>query len=297
MNQQYKKVEKQNKTSNVLKLAKATMPLLGNVAPNFTANLFFKLFTTPKKIPLKPPHLEILNRSNSFSYTINDVWGIEESIKIVGYSWNRSGSKKILLVHGWNGKASDYYKLIPELIDNDFQIDAIDCKAHGDSEGKRSSMLDFIYSLNGYFDNFGVPDIIIGHSLGATASIFSAIDKNLYIDKIVLLANPIIMKNAFFAGFDQINLPQKSQKLVFESAEKLLGKKIDDFDLTKVELNNFHDILEIYVDHDEEISNEDTMKLLQTHPEIHSIKINNCGHNYIHRNSKAIQNILQFIKK
>lgn len=297
MNQQYKKLEKQNKTSKVLKLAKATMPLLGNVAPNFTANLFFKLFTTPKKIPLKPPHLEILNRSNSFSYNISDVWGIEASIKITGYSWNKSGTKKILLVHGWNGKAADYYKLIPELIENDFQIDAIDCKAHGESEGKRSSMLDFIYSLNGYFENFGAPDIIIGHSLGATASIFSAIDKNLQINKIVLLANPIIMKNAFLTGFEQIKLPQKSQILVFESAEKLLGKKIDDFDLTKIDLNNFKEIFELYVDQDDEISNEDTLKFLQSHPDIQSMKINNCGHNYIHRNGKAIQAILQFIKK
>ena len=297
MKEQTKILEKQNNPSKSIKMARTLMPILGKIAPNFSSKLFFKLFTTPIKVPLKPPHLEILNQSTPFEYLIQDIWGYQEEVKIRGYEWNPKGKQKVLLVHGWNGKAADYYKLIPKLIESDFHVEAIDCKAHGASEGNRSSMPDFMESIKGYVENRGVPDIVIGHSLGATASTFYLSESGFKIDKLILLANPVIMMNAFSKGFDQVNLPDFARNLVVESAEKMLKRKISDFDLQNVSLSNFNNVLELYVENDDEVSNNDTLLFLKAHPNVSAQLIENCGHNYIKRNKKAIELIMEFLKK
>ncbi len=279
------------------KVFRSLFPVLGAVAPNYSARLFFKLFTTPIRVPLKPPHQALLEASEPFSYNVKDPWGYQDKVQIHGYTWNAGGEKTVLLVHGWNGKAADYYKLVPELVQAGYRVDAIDCKAHGASEGIRSSMVDFMESIEGYFALKGIPFGLIGHSLGGSASTFLTIKEKIPLQKLVLLANPVVMLHAFQLGFDLMNLTQKTQDLVIEQSEKLLERRIADFDLRYANLDHIQEILELYVDEDEEIPNEDTLQFLKLNPSIQALKIENCGHNYIKRDKKAIAAILNFLSK
>jgi esterase/lipase len=290
------KVQSQPKKPIAQSVLRSLFPVLGTVAPNYSARLFFKLFTTPRKVSLKPPHEALLAASEQFSFFIKDPWGYHDRVEIQGYTWNPDGDRTVLLVHGWNGKAADYYKLVPVLVEAGYRVDAIDCKAHGASESTRSSMVDFMESIQGYLQLKGVPFCLIGHSLGGSASTFLMVREKIPLQKLVLLANPVVMLHAFELGFELMNLTEKTRALVIEQSEKLLGRKISDFDLRTVNLDHIHQILELYVDDDEEIPNNDTMQFLQTHPSIQSVKIENCGHNYIKRDKKAIQAIVQFLR-
>ena len=108
----------------------------------------------------------------------------EEDIAV--YRWG-NGERRVLLVHGWGGKAAQFFALIGALRDHGFSVIAFDAPAHGGSSGVFASGPAFaraarmVDKLHGPF--YGV----VAHSLGATATSI-ALSQGLKVQRAVLLA-------------------------------------------------------------------------------------------------------------
>jgi pimeloyl-ACP methyl ester carboxylesterase len=96
--------------------------------------------------------------------------GIEnEREEIAVYRWG-DGDRRVLLVHGWAGKAAQFFALIGALRDRGFAVSAFDAPAHGNSSGVFASGPAFARAARKVGELDGPFYGVVAHSLGAVAT-------------------------------------------------------------------------------------------------------------------------------
>jgi pimeloyl-ACP methyl ester carboxylesterase len=116
------------------------------------------------------------------------------------------GSKQILLVHGWESRATQMYGLVKGLINQGYAVFAVDMPGHGHSSGETSDAYLFSETLRLAQQKLGHFHAIIGHSMGAGA-VAIAVGKGVKTDKLVLISGPSSVENVLrrFSGFVGLN--------------------------------------------------------------------------------------------
>jgi pimeloyl-ACP methyl ester carboxylesterase len=157
--------------------------MLAIINPKLTAKKGFQLFCSPMSSPLK-------KHQKDFLETGKDRILYFENKKIQTYKWG-SGSKKILLIHGWASHSFRWKSYIEQFVANDFTVYAFDAPAHGMSDGKTlhvvlySNIIDFVMKQTKEIE------YIITHSIGGFAAIYWMFqNQNNPIKKIALMAAP-----------------------------------------------------------------------------------------------------------
>ncbi|MDN8617416.1 alpha/beta fold hydrolase [Variovorax ginsengisoli] len=80
----------------------------------------------------------------------------------------RAGSgPAVLLLHGWEGQASDLAAFAPPLLDAGFSVLAMDLPAHGDSAGRQTSIPQSARALRAVGEALGPLHAVIAHSIGS----------------------------------------------------------------------------------------------------------------------------------
>jgi pimeloyl-ACP methyl ester carboxylesterase len=108
----------------------------------------------------------------------------EEDIAV--YRWG-NGERRVLLVHGWAGKAAQFFALIGTLREQGFSVVAFDAPAHGNSSGVFASGPAFARAARKVDELHGPFYGVVAHSLGATATTI-ALAQGLKVQRAVLLA-------------------------------------------------------------------------------------------------------------
>jgi len=279
-----------------LKMLKTYMKALSIFRPKLAAKVFVKHFTTPRFISYKPPHLKLLKEAVHFTFKANDVFKTGHKYLVQGYSWNNEGEKKILIVHGWNGKATDFYKMIPVLVANGYHVEAIDCKAHGQSEGKRSSLPEFMECIQTYIQKREMPHAIVAHSIGSTASFLVQKKMEWNIQKLIMLAPPVMKPDSFERTFNHFKFNLKTRSLILEKIEKRLKHPLSEFDLTQPSTLPDKTVLCLAVEGDTDVPNADTQLFINAHPQMEAHFLPDTHHNLIMREKQTIEKVLDFLK-
>jgi pimeloyl-ACP methyl ester carboxylesterase len=97
------------------------------------------------------------------------------SAKVNGVSlkyarWGEGNPKKIILVHGWTGFKEMWDDFAPLLVENDFDVIAVDLRGHGDSDKPEGEYTPAVFSKDlyalaetvGWAKNF----VLLGQSMG-----------------------------------------------------------------------------------------------------------------------------------
>ncbi|UNK71051.1 alpha/beta fold hydrolase [Microbacterium sp. H1-D42] len=90
--------------------------------------------------------------------------------EVATYEWG-TGTRAALLVHGWNGRASQFATLVRDLVGEGFRVVAFDAPAHGESPGRRTDVRDWVAAMRMLSDAEGPFELIVGHSFGAFATL------------------------------------------------------------------------------------------------------------------------------
>lgn len=69
----------------------------------------------------------------------------QTGLELVGYYYDQGADKTVILVHGWTGSYTERLADAPYYYDKGFNILAVECRGHGESEGK--------YRTMGYWDS------------------------------------------------------------------------------------------------------------------------------------------------
>ncbi|MBD0832358.1 alpha/beta hydrolase [Aestuariibaculum sediminum] len=151
------------------------------IAPYQAAKMAVNIFSTPRKGQLLTEENQYLKsaKQNTLNY---------EGINIQTYQWPGS-QKTILLVHGWESNTYRWKDLIELLKVENYNIVSIDAPGHGNSGHKTFNAVLYSECINLAASTFK-PNIIIGHSIGGTASALATHNYKLPIEKLILLGAP-----------------------------------------------------------------------------------------------------------
>ena len=157
---------------------------LSYVAPNSSIKKALSLFSTPRKGRVSKNQNEFLSTSTEKTIFYN-------SFPIQTYHWETKNPKgTILLAHGWESNSFRWKKLSKQLLEQHYNIIAIDAPAHGKSGDKTFTAIQYAAFLNEVCSTYN-PNHLIGHSVGGMASIFFLHDyKNTAIEKLITLGAP-----------------------------------------------------------------------------------------------------------
>ena len=108
----------------------------------------------------------------------------EEDISV--YRWG-NGDRRVLLVHGWAGKAAQFFALIGALQERGFSVVAFDAPAHGNSSGDFASGPAFARAARMVDERHGPFHGAVAHSLGAAGTAI-ALTQGLKVKRVVFLA-------------------------------------------------------------------------------------------------------------
>jgi hypothetical protein len=274
---------------------------LGWLLPQWGAKVFLNIFCKPPKTGLKPPHVAVLAQATRFTFQTPSAVEKGRTLTLQGYAWgNPASPQKLLLLHGWRGKAADYYKLIPLLLELGFYLEAYDQPSHGASEGTYSSEQDMEFALVAYHHQRGVPYGIVAHSLGAAATFLGYYGPNREPllpapQKMVLLANPVRQEYAFLQAFALLGLQNRTRQAVYPLTKTIFGKTMDDVNLLLVTTPITSKILAVYVEVDEEVPLKDSVAFLAAFPDLTPLYVPTGTHSKIMRHKAVLKAVPAFL--
>ncbi len=193
-----------------MKMVRFYFHRVGWVAPNFTAKLFWKLFTKPRERRINSGHLAFLDLADNKTMQ-SDFYNATYTVHKFG-----NGKRKILLCHGWEGRTLDFRNVINALMqDEDLQVISVDFPGHGISPKSQAHLPMFVDVIDSFLKVENDIEVVIGHSLGA-ASIAMTVPKQ---------ANVFKEKKLIFMGLHPIPSNFITQyKSVTKISDKLFDK-------------------------------------------------------------------------
>jgi len=209
-----------------------TAKLLEKVAPNLLVKFACKLFVTPINYPTPEREKDMIqNSTQEFCF----IPSIKKNINIYRYK-NLDSPKKILLVHGWSGRGTQLFSIAKEFAKLDYQIISFDGPAHGKSEGKKSTMKEFIETIHVINQTYGPFDFVIGHSLGAM-SVANALSQGLQTKKAVLISGGDVVTDVIDDFVDHLKIAPSFSKKLQQKFEKDYALKMNDYSVSTVAKN------------------------------------------------------------
>ncbi|MCR5886582.1 alpha/beta fold hydrolase [Hymenobacter sp. J193] len=113
---------------------------------------------------------------------------------LAAYEWNPAGQRTVLLVHGWEHRASFWGAMAAGLVAAGYRVVALDGPAHGASSGRRTTLPSFARAVQAVADAVGEVYAVVAHSFGAAATVGVPVRFNQATDgelpRLVLLAAP-----------------------------------------------------------------------------------------------------------
>ena len=106
---------------------------------------------------------------------------------VVTYRWGAGPT--VLLVHGWNGRATQLGGLAQALVAAGYQAVAFDAPAHGRSPGKSTHIYEVTEALEAVAAAFGPVHGVVAHSFGCVATAFALV-RRLPVERVVMVAPP-----------------------------------------------------------------------------------------------------------
>lgn len=191
--------------------------LLSFVYPKKLKKDGFLLFCNPFARKVKPHQLEFLQKGMS---EVLDL----EGFQIQTYKWG-SGSKKILLIHGWSSHSFRWKNYIEHLLKNDFTVYALDAPAHGLSSGKSIHVVLYAKVIDAFLKMNSEISFIISHSIGGFATTYFLDHyKTHNLEKVVIMGAPGEASDFFDFYKQTLGLTTKSLQLIIDEFHAQLGK-------------------------------------------------------------------------
>ena len=269
--------------------------VLGIVSPSLAGRLALRLFMTPTRFRT-PRKEQALRESSTLKFTtVRDR-------KIAVRTWGDNNAPTVLLSHGWGGRCTQFHAFIPPLLDAGYRVVGFDVPAHGDSEGKRTNMMDVASVISEIAKDEGPFEAIIGHSFGTGTALLSIDKYQVETKKIILIAyfsDVIWITNLFGEAFDlRKSTLEAMRNIALKEFKHTYGIQWAWQDISPLEtIKSFEgEILLIHDEKDHEVPYEQAKRLQNVAPHAQVMTTSGYGHRKILMYKKVVEATLDFIK-
>jgi esterase/lipase len=281
--------KKKDLTPLPLKIVRWVFPKLERVAPFLAHRYFLTIFFSPLRYETPEKEKKAESHADKFSLEIKGK-------KIQGYRWGNDKAY-VLLVHGWGGRATQFRRFLIPLMSNGFSIIGFDGPAHGNSEGKKTSILEFEETLHKMYEKFGEPVGIITHSFGGVATLYSAMN-GLPVKKLVNIASPTIGDEVIRTYLRAVNGSWATAEFFKKYMVKKYGKTFDEFSSLHFvkHLPQPIDLLLVHDKDDKEVELRHAEELIKIYQNANLIRTKGLGHTRILKDDEVIRRVVTFLR-
>ena len=279
---------KKDRTPLLLKVIRWVYPRVEKIAPVLAHRYFITLFFTPLRFNVPDKEKKAETFAEKFALEVNGK-------RVQCYSWGTGNP--VLFIHGWGGRATQFRRFIKPFNAAGYRVVAFDGPAHGKSEGKSTSLLEFEQALKEMYKHIGEPVAIVAHSFGGAATLFSAYN-GLPVRKLVNIASPTIGDDIINTYLAAINGSSSTATYFKNYVLKTQGRPFDEFTASYFvkHLPRPIELLLIHDENDKEVNLRQAEHLIKLYPAARLIKTSGLGHTRILKDDQVISQIVTFVK-
>lgn len=269
---------------------KARINLAFFISHQLGAKQAFQLFTTPlrKEAYPKPKEFDAARR---FILEVGET-------KLVGYEWNPSSAKKILILHGFESRSFKFYMYVQPLLQLGYGIVAMDAKAHGESEGSTILINEYAEMIHVLEKKMGTFYACIAHSFGGIALCWYR-ELNIQPEcRLILIAPGTETTTALDIFCSRLSLTQQEKTSLIRYLEQRGGKPLNYYSITRIAKKISNNIFWIH-DQDDSITPIADVEPLISAP-LNNVEIRitkGLGHNRIYREKSTVEAVISFLEK
>ena len=255
------------------------------LAPTRTGLLAARLFCTPRRRPPKGWEHEAERRGERFN--LNSTTS--------GLRWG-SGRRRALLMHGWEGRATQFAALVEPLVDEDFEVYALDAPGHGRSSGAYAHPFLFARSMLELQGMLGSFDLAVGHSMGGGALLWAA-NHGLSVRSIVTMGAPTRLEDVLTRFCAYVNMGPDATRTFIDAMERETGVRPSDVTPERVGAGlGSRPGLIVHADDDREVPFSDAVELQEHWPGGSLREAPGLGHRRIMRDEDVVRDVVTFAR-
>jgi len=281
--------KRKNNIPIIIRVVQRIFPVLERWAPFLADRIFRLVFYVPAPYPVPVKEQECGQTGKEIELRV-------EGKTIRGYQWGGADFPYVLLVHGWAGRATQFRRFIPHLLEKGLRVIGFDGPAHGRSDGMKTSIMEFEVMLREIFSAYGKPAGIITHSFGGAAVLYSAMH-GLPVDKLVNVASPAIADEILKTYLRAINGSWKSAERFKKFVIRKTGKPFEEFTALHAvrNLREPVDLLMVMDDQDTDVVFRNAEELMKVYPSAKLFRTSGLGHTRILKDEHVIARTIAFI--
>jgi hypothetical protein len=280
---------KKDQTPTLLKVVRWIFPKLELIAPYLAHRYFIKIFFTPLKYKIPEKEKPWIEKAEKFSIHAAGK-------KIQCYSWG--SGPIVLLIHGWAGRATQFRKLIEVLVKYGYRVVGFDGPAHGQSEGKRTHIIEFEETISVLYKKIEEPVAVVCHSFGGSAALFAAMN-GVPIKKLINIASPTMGDEIIKTYLRAINGSSSTGDFFKKYIKETQGRDFNEFTAMHFirQLPQEINLLLVYDEDDKDVIIKQALELKKAYPKATLYTTKGLSHTRILKDETVIGNIVTFIRE
>lgn len=253
-----------------------------------TAHKFAEVFLKPKRSAVKDWELraELKGERINLGDEVSAIkWRAEAA---------KSNNKQILLVHGWESRATHMYGLVDGLLEQGYNVVGLDMPGHGQSPGNSSNANLFAQTILLAEQTLGEFSVIIGHSMGASATSI-AVGKGVSPEKMVLISGPSSIENSIRHFVSLIGFNKRTSDHFIARIAQYVGVPFHQLDATNLLQECQIPTLLIHDESDKEVLHSESKRLESVLQNAHLMTTQGFGHRKILKAQPVLEAISDFV--
>ena len=260
---------------------RAAFSLASRVSPGPTSALVERLFRSTRRSAPRRGERDILLGAKESEVAGMRVW-----------SWGEGPT--VLLVHGWNGRATQLGGFVGPLVARGYRVVAFDAIGHGESPGKFSSLPELATCIQLVADALGEVYGIVAHSLGGAATTF-ALSRGLRVERAVFISPPSDPRELLAMVTGALGATDEVRSRVKERVERRLGTTLEDMRAEMLARSMSTPLLVIHDESDKEVPVRVGRRIANAWPGAELVITEGLGHQRILRAEPVVNRAVSFI--
>jgi pimeloyl-ACP methyl ester carboxylesterase len=256
-----------------MNLQKIYFKSMDRLFPSILSKQVYKIMSNPRTKAPKAIEEEVLARSIKETITF-------KNFSIQTYQWGNPAGEIVFLIHGWEGRASNFGGLVDILLQKGYCVIGFDGPAHGNSSKGTTNMFEFSELATQLVKKYR-PTTILSHSFGSVSAIVS-LSKNLGvpIKNWILITTPHSFRDRIEDLQVVFGISNRTTDKVIKMVEEDTNETIDNLTIERYAkmVTNVEDILIVHSKTDRILS-INSARIAHRHlTQSELIELDNLGH-------------------
>lgn len=276
-----------------LRLMRTGLGALHRLSPELGFRAAWRLFLTPRRLPVRAWEHAVLADAHRQPVRLSS------GKTVMAYHWGTPDQPAVLLLHGWEHRAAFWADFIPALRTAGYRVVALDGPAHGASDGRRTTLVEYAHAIQAVADGIeGELRAAVAHSFGAAAvsALELRVNAGAGLPRLVLLSAPGSMRAVAERFAALLRLPGSVVDRISRHIQQQFGRDPEAFSLTQRGPALAVDrALLLHDRHDEFVPFHEAETVARAWPALRFEPTTGLGHNRILRDAAVIARVKAFL--